>query len=393
MANYYNPYDPIFYANESLIALENALGISKRVHMGYDEERKSANKGSTIQIKAPGTFSTSTGGTDAPEDLNPTSIQMVLDDWVQVKFQVSDKELAYTSDQIIADHIQPACYTLASYIDGKVCALHKDVGNFYDWTGTISNDMVDGRKKLRDTAGNILDRSTINLAVDSTVEAQMLKATLFHSAGVAGDPQNKEALLRGSLGVRFGLEPFVQQGMSQFTSGTVVSAGTDVLGALNGNHSERATTISVNNLSGTETFKKGDTFIIAGNDQRYVVAADASLTAGANASVSIYPALKQDYSTGAVVTFEDGSGAVKANSYYPNIMFHKNAFALATAPLPTLGNQLGAKMWSIQDPRTGLSIRARLAYKDGTASVVVTLDVLFGVKTLDPNLALICRRS
>ncbi len=74
-------------------------------------------------------------------------------------------------------------------------------------------------------------------------------------------------------------------------------------------------------------------------------------------------------------------------------MFHKNAFAIALAPLPEIGDGAGARMATITDPRTGLSIRARVAYADATAQVHVTLDVLFGVKCLDPNLAVVCRRN
>jgi len=43
MANYIDPYDPIYYAQEGLQLLENALGMATRVHRGFNEERKSFN--------------------------------------------------------------------------------------------------------------------------------------------------------------------------------------------------------------------------------------------------------------------------------------------------------------------------------------------------------------
>jgi hypothetical protein len=44
-------------------------------------------------------------------------------------------------------------------------------------------------------------------------------------------------------------------------------------------------------------------------------------------------------------------------------------------------------MSTVTDDQTGLSIRSRMAYDDDNAKVKVTLDILYGVKTLEPNLA------
>ena len=101
----------------------------------------------------------------------------------------------------------------------------------------------------------------------------------------------------------------------------------------------------------------------------------------------------QAYDDASVITFEDASTTNFADRYYSNIMFHRNAFAIALAPLPEIGNEAGARMSTIVDPRTKLSMRARVAYDDTNAKVLVTLDVLFGVKTIEPNLAVIARRD
>jgi hypothetical protein len=54
-----------------------------------------------------------------------------------------------------------------------------------------------------------------------------------------------------------------------------------------------------------------------------------------------------------------------------------------------MGSELGAKIATITDPITGLSIRSRLFYVGDSSAVKVALDVLYGVKTLDPNLAVV----
>jgi len=85
---------------------------------------------------------------------------------------------------------------------------------------------------------------------------------------------------------------------------------------------------------------------------------------------------------------------VYSDAYYPNILFHKNAFALGMAPLPDYSNAgVGVQMFTVLDPQTGLSVRARTAYNDQYAKMVVTLDILYGIKCLDPNLAVIARRD
>jgi len=89
-------YDPYFYANEGLIALEATLGMAARVHRGYDKESKT--KGSTIEIKRPGTFIAQ----DAPstdQNIETSYVEMKLDQWKEVKFSLTDKELSFTVNQ------------------------------------------------------------------------------------------------------------------------------------------------------------------------------------------------------------------------------------------------------------------------------------------------------
>ena len=114
---------------------------------------------------------------------------------------------------------------------------------------------------------------------------------------------------------------------------------------------------------------------------------------GGAVTLSIWPQLAAAVTSGAVVTFETADSTNFCDSYYANLMFHRNAFAIALAPLPDLGNNAGARMAVATDPRTGLSLRSRLAYDDTNAKVLITLDVLFGVKCLDPNLAVVARRN
>ena len=66
-------------------------------------------------------------------------------------------------------------------------------------------------------------------------------------------------------------------------------------------------------------------------------------------------------------------------------MFHRNAFALAMVPLPM--DLPGIEAMTVSDPVMGLSVRARRFADGHNSKLIMALDVLFGVKTLDPNMA------
>ncbi len=395
MANSTNAYQPTFYAQEALLHLEQALGMASRVHRGYDEERRSANFGQTISIRKPSSFVTQEGGTGTTPGLYTETVDITLNNWREVKFAVTDKELAYGGQKLVDDHIAPAAYALANYVDQQLTALYTCVPWGYDCAGTpTESDILGSRKLLRDNAGALVDMGNVHFAIDSVLEAAFLGRDVFHSAAVAGREQGTEALLHGSLGERFGVEHFVNQNLPTHTSGTLVSAGTDTAGALAADAAKGATSVSLEDFSESETLAAGDSFVIEGHTQRYVVTGSVTLSSGSASDVSISPPLAQDYASGAVVTFSDGSGSsVHADSYYANLMFHRNAFALAFAPLPEIGDGAGANMSVVTHPQSGISVRSRLAYDDATAAVNVTLDVLFGVACLDGNLAVVLRRD
>jgi hypothetical protein len=402
MSNYYSPYDPIFYAQEALILLENALGMAGRIHRGFDAERRSVELGSTIEIRKPSVLTSQAGGTGTAQEINTQKETISLNNWREVKFGLTDKELAYTSDRIISEHISPGVYALANYIETQITGLYKYIPYSYDLAGTPEPaDTVNARKVMRDTAGSILEDQMLHFAIDSTIEAGYLNSTLFHAANVAGQ-DSELARMRGHLGVRFGVEHFVQQTLGSHTGGTVTAAA-DAVGAA-ADTAIRSTTLEVSGVTADSTIKAGDSFTIAGDTlpsgalRRYVATADATFTLG-TATLSIYPALQKAITDSAApaVTFETAGTTAGSENYSDahrySIMFHRNAFALAMAPLPMIGDGAGARMASILDPRTGLAMRSRLAYDDTNAKVIVTLDVLFGVKTLDPNLAVIVRRD
>ena len=158
----------------------------------------------------------------------------------------------------------------------------------------------------------------------------------------------------------------------------------DSTGALTANAAIGATSISFDSITAAGTIKAGDSFTIAGDTQRYTFTADFTATAGAIAGATISPPLKVAHTTTQVITITlDGAGIGKEVS----LAFHRDAFALAMGVLPDSRQLPGIEAHTVLDGQSGLSIRARRWAEGGTAKVFVGLDALWGVKTLNPNLA------
>lgn len=377
MPNTLGVYSPLFYANEALIQLEKALGMAGRVYLGYDEERRSFNKGDTVNIRRPSTFVAD----DAPstaQDLNTETVAMTLSHWREVKFGLTDKELTVSEDRIIEDHIRPAAVALADDIDQKGVALYKQVPNYYALSGTPGGDVQDvigPRQALFDNRVP-MDPSLLHYMVNGTMEGNLLGNSAFGQWQGAG-PTGERTQIRGAMGQRYGLNFFANQNVTAHTPGSIAAGtGAETVGAT----AKGATQITIDDATSlVGDVNEGDIIELDGLTQKYAVTADAT-AAGNSITISISPAVQTAIPDNTGVTFVQNANTI-------NLAFHRNAFALVTAPLSELGGQLGAHIATVQDPITGLAIRSRMFYDGQNSKVYVALDVLFGWKCLDPNMA------
>lgn len=403
MANTLGNYNPEFYAQEALIQLFKALGMAGRVHRGAEQERNGAgnSKGQTINLKRPTKFQAQehvvgTGSTG--QDVVGENIAIVLNSHQEVKYKLTDRELAYTTEQIITDHITPAAYALADKIDQDLHALGSRVGPKAFLSGTAGSNFITGPRKVLRNNEVPLDAGMIHYLVDAGMEAAFLDLGIFHEARITGEGRNTAALMNGSLGERFGVEVFATQNadvdVSALSSTATASAGTgDRVLAVNnvGGYNANVSTIAVDGGTGSQTFQIGDTFTVAGDPTVYTLTANATLTTGAG-TLTFYPALRRNTSDDAVVTFAL-LNAIEEAAHVRNLMFHRNAFALAFAPLPMTGDGRGAEMATVTDEISGLSVRARMWYDGTTATNWVALDALYGTQVLDPMLGVQVKRA
>jgi len=403
MSNTLGNYNPEFYAQEALIQLFKALGMAGRVHRGAEQERSGAgnSKGDTINLKRPTKFTAQThvaGTGSATQDVVGENIAITLNNHQEVKYALTDRELAYSSEQIITDHITPAAYALADKIDQDLHVLGAKVGPKAFVSGTASSAFITGPRKVLRNNEVPMDAGAIHYLVDSGMEAAFLDLGIFHEARITGDGANQAALMNGTLGNRFGVEVFASQNadidIAAMTSTATASAGGgDPVGAVNNaaNYEANVSTIAVDGFTLIETVQVGDTFTIAGDVTVYTLTADTTFAAGAG-NLTFYPALRRNTADNAVVTF-NLLDSIEESAHLRNLMFHRNAFALAFAPLPMTGDGKGAEMATVTDEVTGLSVRARMWYDGGTATNFVALDALYGTQVLDPMLGVQVKRA
>ncbi len=366
-------YDPLFYAQEGLILLEKALGRSARVHRGYDRDVK--QKGSATGISRPSTF-TAQNAPSSDQNLEAGTVQIQLNYWKEVKFSLTDKEFSLSRENIITDHVSPAIYAISDDIDMNLASLANEVPWYYDLASTTEyKDLTRAKKVLRDNKVPFNDGKLV-YCCGSDLEAGFLE--LFANANFAGH-SSQAAQLSGSMGVRSGVELFANNNVNTHTKGT---CSVTTL-AMNGAHAKGVSTINLDAATVTGTLVAGDSFAIAGDTQRYAVTGTFTASGNAFSTVTISPPLAAAAADNAVVT-------VRLDTHVQNMIYHKNAFALAMAPLSEAGNDLGAKIATVVDEKSGLVLRSRIFYTGETSKISVAFDVLYGIKTLDPNLACIC---
>lgn len=368
--NTYGAYNEIFFAQEALPLLENALGIAGRLHREFDDGAK--EKGDTTQIRRPSTFE-SRPAPSAAQDLNTDKVDLKYNWYEEVKFEISDRDRALTSEKIISDHIRPAAYALANSLDKALAELFLQVPWYTQLSGTFDiKDLARATEVLFNNGVPIDDESVIHGMVDGSLKTEINA----YMAGKNISGPGQESARRGALAPLMGVSWFANQNTPKFTTNTL----TDGVGATTANAEKGDTTIAIGSIDTAGVVKKGDTFSIAGVTQRFTVKANKTASGGAIAALEFEPKLPVDVASGAVVTFHTLPAAKTVNA-----VFHKNFAALKFAPLPM--DLPGIAAQTISNPDLGISVRARIWSEGNSSKTYVALDALAAFALLDHNMA------
>jgi hypothetical protein len=397
-------------AKEALMILDNELAAAKAVHRGLEKEFGNAmngyEAGDTVSIKRPTDFTVRSGATASAQDVTEGKVSLTVDQQKGVDFAFTSAELSLDIRELSDRVIKPAMVQLANKIDSDVLALATKVPNWVGTAGQTINSYADFAKapeRLDETAVMQDGRSAFLSPGDHW--GLLGSQTSLYMQDVA-----KGAYREGSLGKIGGVTTQMAQNVASLTTGTRVGTilvDLSITSSTTTYASVKDTMQQTIHMDGftnaADTIKAGEVFTIAGvydvnpvtkvqlpHLKQFTVVSDATMSAN-EGDVVIYPAMiwSGAFQNVSVVGVSDlNNQAVTfmgsaSTAYRQNVAFHKNAFALAIVPLVKPPGAVDVARESYK----GTSVRLIPFYNGSTDVSTFRLDVLYGVKAIDPRLA------
>lgn len=358
-------------ARQTLPRLIENLVFPNLVYRDYSEAF--AFQGDTIQVRKPVAYQAvefnQSNGTSA-QDVKEESVDVTLNHLATVDIEFTAIQRATNVDDLNRLFLEPAAVALAEKINADGLELYKDIPYIGGTAGSTPDGLDDfaaARKILNQHKAPLTNRRAI-----WDVEADAKFATIdglvkVNEAGTA------RALREGEIGRVFGIDNYMSQAVKTHTKGTLAAGGTSakitVKTAVSGASQVILDVTASANGTLTGALKAGDVLSVGG--KTYTVTADA--TAEDNEiTVRVYPA---------ITASADAEVTVTAN-HTANLVFHENAFAFVTRPLVA-----PAGVESYVTSYNGVTMRVVRGYDMKYKKEMLSMDVLYGYKTMYPELA------
>jgi hypothetical protein len=369
MAALIDVYNPEFWAQETLIQLFPRLAMANLVHRDF--ESVIAEKGDTVNTRTPDPMVAGTVNPDAFASQVPTAtnVQVVMDQWKHVTFDIGDKEDSLSMKRVYEDFLPNAAQALALDIEDALMGLYVDVYNFTGSQGTPMNDVAKISTNLQEKF-NTLQIPRDGRYVGLPPGAENYFNQIFYRADVSGSAAQQTT---GELRQKFGVNYFGADRLPDHANADPWAAAT-----IDGEHLPGATSLVLASAGVSKTVAVGDLFTIDSGAAagQYRAASATTTEADESVTVTIDPPLRGLCDGGEVVT----PIAPHSNC----LAFHKQAFALVSRPLakPSFpGAAVSVANFN------GVGLRASVWYEPKDKRSYVSLDVLYGVKTLDARKA------
>ncbi|HZZ70432.1 MAG TPA: P22 phage major capsid protein family protein [Phenylobacterium sp.] len=389
---------PTAVTREALRVLHQKLNFVGSITRDYDDSfaRQGAKIGDTLKIRLPNQYTVRSGSNLSATDVTESSVSLQVQTQKGVDLNFSSVDLTLALDDFSERIIEPAMAVLAANIEADAMTMYKDVFNQVDNQGQAASfaKVLQGRKILVDNLAPLNGR-TCNLNTQDNVDMVTDLKGLFNDQDTIGK-QNREGYMGRTAGFDFmenTLWPSHPRGAA--TSAYTTSTLTGVLPV----SATPVTSITV--ATGTGAAAHGDIFTIAGVFrvhpetkqstgilQQFAVAADYAGGAGA---ISITPSIILSGPTQNVViptpsaTASLSFSGVISTNYGLSMAYQKGAFAFATADMVMpRGVDFAAR-----ETFDGVSMRIVRQYDINADKFPCRLDVLYGYKTIRPQLA--CR--
>lgn len=386
---------PTAVTRKALQILHQKLNFVGNINRTYDDSfaNSGAKIGDSLKIRLPNEYVVRTGPNLSAQDTTETSTTLQIATQKGVDITFSSAELTLSLDDFSSRILEPAMAVLAANIEADALSMYKDVYNIVDNdTAAISFlNIMQGRKLLNDNLAPMDNNRTALLSTDHTAKLVDSLKGLFQDSNAI-----KQQYKEGMMGRTGGFDFYENTLLANHATGTAPKTTLyTVNGAVTTNGSAAVTV-----QTGTATFKAGDVFTVAGCFrvhpetkvstgvlQQFVVAADY---AGGAGSLTFAPAIFTSGGRQNVVAagMANSSAIVKVGAgaselLTPSMVFHRDAFAFATADLVMpKGVDFAAR--EVYD---GISLRTVRQYAISTDTMPCRIDVLYGYKTIRAQLA------
>jgi hypothetical protein len=395
---------PTAVTREALRILHQKLNFVGTVLRQYDSSfaKSGAKIGDSLKIRLPNQYTVRTGASLSTQDIAETSVTLQVATQKGVDTTFTSDDLTMDLDDFSERILEPAMSVLAANIESDAMSMYKDVYNHVTDVGATVDvaDVLNAGKQLTDNLAPY-DNRTLNLSTQDNVDlVDAIKGLYNDQTKVAKN--YREGRVASNT---FGYSNIMENTMwPQHTTGTDDGTG-DYLVNDAGTIAEGSTSVTTD--TGAGTYLIGDIFYFAGvfhvhpetkatttKLKEFTITANSGTSA---TTINFSPAM---YSTGAkqnVSAMPANNAALHKNEsdqstdiaasadFGVSLAYHKDAFAFATADLlmPT-GVDFAAR--EVVD---GISMRIVRDYAISTDTFPCRLDVLYGYKTVRPELA--CR--
>ena len=381
---------PTAVTREALRILHQKLNFIGNIDRQYDSQFavEGAKIGDQLKVRLPNEYTVRTGKNLAVQDTTEISetITMATQKGVDVEFSSAD--LTLSIDDFGTRILDPMMAVLAANIESDALSMFNDVYNQVNNVGSAATfrTILDGRKKLVD---NLAGATGLKCNLDTQTNVDMVDVL----KGLFNNPTSiSKQYLDGMLGQTAGFNFFENTLMPRHTTGTDDGTGdylTDGAG-------QSGSTIVID--TGAGTLLKGDILTIGGvfrvhpetkvntgQLQQFVVTTSTGTSA---TSVNVSPSViatgaRQNVSN----TVADGQVLTKVGgasvTHDISLGYAKDAFAFVTADL----RMPRGVDFAAREVMDGISMRIISDYTIATDDFPTRIDVLYGFKTLRPQLA------
>ena len=377
---------PTAVTREALRILHQKLNFVGNIVREYDDSfaKSGAKIGDSLKIRLPNQYTVRSGATLSTQDTTETSTTLQVATQKGVDLNFTSVDLTMSLDDFSKRILDPAMSVLAANVEADALSMYKDVYQSV-WNGGSAatyNKALDARILLQRALAPANNRTAL---MDSTAMADVVKDTksLFNAQSEIST-QYKEGYMGRAAGFDWMENTLIPSHTRGGSNGAYLVNGASQTGA----------TLTVD--TGATAPSAGDVITIAGVYsvhpetkvstgvlQQFVIGSGATTT-----SFPIHPAIVTSGATqnvsgspadNAAITFAGTASTAVGTS----LLFQKEAFAFATADL-VMPQGVDFASRQVLD---GISMRIVRQYDINNDKFPCRLDVLYGYKTLRPQLA------